>query len=147
MNDKVSDLVDQMKRCGYKVTNQRELILKEFTEKGGHLSAQEVYENVRKVIPHISLTTIYRNIEMLTAIGVLYPVELASASDGSALYEINRIHDHHHHLVCTKCGKIIEFNMCLFQEIGKKLSSITQFKIDEHRLKVFGRCPKCQHGR
>ena len=147
MSSEVYDLIEQIKRSGYKVTNQRELILKEFTEKGGHLSAQEVYENVKKVIPHISLTTIYRNIEMLTDIGVLCRVKLARASDGRALYEINRRHDHHHHLVCTKCGKIIEFNMCLFQEIGKRLASITQFKIDEHRLKVFGRCPKCQNGR
>ncbi|MDH7478772.1 MAG: transcriptional repressor [Syntrophomonadaceae bacterium] len=84
---------------GTRLTRQRQAVLNSFSEDHQHLSAEEVYQRVKGVQPRISLATVYRNLELLTRLGLLQQFSLA---DGTRRYELAS--HHHHHLVCIDCG-------------------------------------------
>jgi Fur family ferric uptake transcriptional regulator len=86
-----------------KHTKQREAILDVFLEVEGHVTSDDLYQRVRAVHPQIGYTTVYRTMKLLCDAGLAHEHNF----DGLTRYEI--AHEHHDHLVCVRCGKIIEF--------------------------------------
>ena len=90
-------------------TGPRELVLEFLSRSPGHLSAKEIYSEVQKIDQRIGLTTIYRTLDLLNRMGLINKLVLG---DGQARYEYKPEdqHDHHHHLICTGCGQIIDYS-------------------------------------
>jgi Fur family ferric uptake transcriptional regulator len=132
------------------MTVARELILDVVSRKGGHLSADEVFEAVRKQHPSVGLVTVYRTLDLLAEMNVLSRHEFG---DGRARYEMirgSKSDDHHHHLVCTSCNRVIDYRDFIDDEVQllKKteagLSKKFHFKITDHVIEFYGLCEKCK---
>jgi Fur family ferric uptake transcriptional regulator len=144
MNDSISDILGEMRRCGYKITDQRIAILQAFFTGDAHLSARQIYEYVQRLVPDMSLATVYRTIDILIEVGAVRRACIDPSGEEGVLYELSCSGEHHHHLVCVKCGKIMEFKGCNFQELARGLERLTAFEIHEHWLQAFGKCPDCK---
>ena len=135
---------------GYRMTAAREAILNVFENSREHLSAEDVYHRVHTNYPRIGLTTVYRNLELLEGIGVLSKFEFG---DGRARYELNSgpqgSGDHHHHLICKACGRIINYAEFIDEELDflkraeKGLSKKYNFIISDHIIQFMGTCQTC----
>lgn len=137
-------LKNQFKEKGYKLTPQRRAVLDVIIDKEGkHLSSEEIYEFVKKNCPEIGLATVYRTLQLLEELNYISRLNL---DDGKNRYEIvHSQEDHyHHHLICKKCGEVIEVEGDFLGYIEKEIEKKYDFKINNHVLKFFGLCNKCK---
>lgn len=125
---------------GLKSTRQRDLILDEFLNLGAHLSTEELYLKLRKKQPSIGYATVYRTLRLFAACGI---AEARHFGDGQTRYESSDHDDHHDHLICTECGRIVEFEDPQIEKLQDKVARIHGFVIEKHRLELYGRCEKC----
>lgn len=140
----VKDLRGKLSEGGYKMTPQRKEILRIFVEHTGHMSAEDVYKILREKDSDIGLATVYRALDLLSELGILVRMDFG---DGCARYELNtvdpKIH-HHHHLICLKCKKVIEFEEDLLEMLEAYIEKKSGFKILNHEVKFFGYCSECR---
>lgn len=124
-------------------SEHRELILGCIASMSGrHLSAEQVYEEVRKLHPGIGVATVYRNLKQLEDSGAVTRTSLAGET---ALYEASspaKLHMHHH-LVCVSCGNVEDLDADLLEELERHVEQKRGFKVQDHRLQVFGICSDC----
>jgi Fur family ferric uptake transcriptional regulator len=125
------------------MTRQRMVILEEVRKDlDRHLTADEVYEEVRKRLPRISLGTVYRNLEILAELGQIQKLEMAGSIkrfDGNP--------QKHYHIRCLRCGRLDNAPVAPLQQIEDKLYGATVFTILGHRLEFEGFCPQCSEKR
>jgi len=124
-----------------KQTRQRELILETFIKIGGHVSAEELYHKVIKRDPTIGLATVYRTLSLLCQCGIAQQREFG---EGRTRFEIVHEYQHHDHLICNKCGKIIEFENCNIERMQEKVAKDNNFTIYSHKLEIYGLCSECK---
>ena len=143
---KMKDLRGRLSERKYKVTPQRKEILQIFidSDEEKHLSAEEVHELLKQKEFDFGLATVYRNVELLNELGILNKVDFG---DGRTRYELSaanpQLHQHHH-LICLKCKKVIEFEDDLMDDLENLISQKSDFKIVNHEVKFFGYCSKCR---
>lgn len=133
----------------YRWTVPREVILDLLSRTSKHMSAKEIYIALHKIYPGIGLTTIYRTLDLLSRTGLLNKLTIG---DGQNRYEFksSEKNEHHHHLVCTKCGKIVNYSDFVDEELGlvKKTEEILakkyNFSISDHNIEFYGLCEKCK---
>lgn len=122
-----------------RMTNQREVILRELRKSKQHLTADELYERVKKDMPRISLATVYRNLEILSEAGMIQKLEISGRQkrfdwDTAA----------HDHIYCVQCHRIDNLDLehkSISKEVLKKVSS---YEITGYRLEFAGICPSCK---
>lgn len=119
---------------------QKQMIL-EALRKLDHPTAQEVLEEVRKQYPHISMGTVYRNLNILSDTGVLKKL---SSYDSPERFDI-QLHPHYH-MKCTRCGRIINIDEDYMEEVDRKIEQSTGFSIESHSIFFKGICPSCKDG-
>ncbi len=129
----------------HKLTTQRRTVLEVFlAHPGEHLSAEDVYGLLRDQSMDIGLATVYRSLELLAELGILQKMEFG---DGCSRYEVGTMspdEHQHHHLICLKCGKVMEFSDDLLDVLEKDVAEKSEFKIVDHQVKFFGYCRDCQ---
>ena len=123
-----------------KITHQRRVVLKAFLDSEKHVSVEELYNNISKSEPKIGLATVYRTLNLLTKSGLALEMDFG---DGQKRYELCYMHDHHDHMVCTECGKIIEFNHPLIEKFQDDVAAQNGFTITSHKLDLIGICSDC----
>ena len=133
-----------LRRAGKRVTPQRVLILETIREGGGHLDADEIYRLSRRKAPRLSLSTVYRTINVLKEAGVIEELHLGEEHHH---YELRDQKGHHHHLICQGCGKVIEFECPFSQELLRELGGEHDFEITGARLNLVGYCAACRRKR
>lgn len=130
--------LETVKDSGYKYTGKRQKLLEVLYQADKYLSAKEVQERLQETYPNISQDTIYRNLHTFVGLNILEETEL----EGEKLFRSScEIHGHHHHFICTNCGKTKELEMCpldLFE------TQIPGCEITSHRFELFGMCEDCQ---
>ncbi len=139
------------RKQGLRFTLPRRVILDTLCKTKGHLSAEDIYLRIHDSYPQIGLATVYRTLELLSKMGLICKFDFG---DGCSRYELARARDeeHHHHLVCIKCGKITDYSdfveeeTRLIREIEKALSRKYDFQINSHQLHFYGVCKDCQQG-
>ena len=139
----INELKENLKEKGYKLTPQRRAIVDIIIDKEGqHLTAEEIYDEVKKVCPDIGLATVYRTVLLLEEVNVIYKLDL---NDGCSRYElVHSDEEHrHHHLVCNKCKKVFEVQDDLLEELEERIEKTYKFKILDHSVKFFGICSEC----
>ncbi len=136
----ILNLKDHLAKHHLKLTRQREQILTEFL-KTEHVTAEQMYRQLSKRNPHIGLATIYRTLNLFCAAG------LAQARHfGTQTQYDNVVHKgHHDHLICTSCGKIVEFEDCDIERLQEEVARKNGFAIHTHRLELYGLCSACRH--
>ncbi len=124
---------------GLKHTRQRDVILEAFLETKGHVTSDELYQQVRQDQPQIGYTTVYRTMKLLADAGL---AQERHFEDGVTRYELE--HEHHDHLVCTGCGRIFEFECVEIEELQERIARDHKFKLMRHRHELYGLCERCQ---
>lgn len=119
-------------------SKQREEILKIVSEAEDHPTAMMVYDRVKKIMPHVSLGTVYRNLNVLATEGVISKILMKDGYD-----RFDKTTNNHNHLYCEKCGKIIDIDSCFTNEELRKIEDKTGFKITNCNFKINGICAKC----
>lgn len=122
-----------------KNTMQKTLILDAVKSFNTHPTADEIYEEVRKVYNNISKGTVYRNLNNLVEEGLVSRV----AIDGSA-DRFECAYKPHYHLKCQKCGVILDVNIPYMKELDSEAEKLTGFKMNNHNTTFFGLCSKCK---
>ena len=128
---------------GLRFTKQRALILEIIRQGHGHQDADEVYRQARKKEPRLSLSTVYRSLQMFKKLGL---IEELHFDEGHHHYEVKPSSEHHH-LVCLGCGRVIEFDYPLSRYVSKNVAQARDFDIVEAEVHMTGYCPRCQQGR
>ena len=141
----MDDLRARLSERQHKMTPQRQIVLQIFLDHPGeHLSAEDVHDILRAEKAEIGLATVYRTLELLSDLGILQKMEFG---DGCSRYEVNDTdptRHHHHHLICTKCGKVEEFDEDLLETLEADIERKTGFRTLDHQVKFFGICKECQ---
>lgn len=144
MKKVISDVGEKLRAKECKLTTRRELILKVLLKNNGkHLSAEEVYNLVKREAPDVGLATVYRTLELFQEFDLIETIDFG---DGRKRYEFDPEagkNHHHHHLICIKCGNIIEVNEDLLEELENRVSKKHNFTVTDHQLKIFGVCDQC----
>ncbi|MGI6705434.1 MAG: Fur family transcriptional regulator [Clostridia bacterium] len=147
MVDEMKRIRDELRSKGYKLTPQRSATLDIiFQNEGKHMSTEEIYNLVKKQCPEIGLATVYRTLQLLEEMDIIYRQNF---DDGRNRYELNcRNEDHHHHhLICLECGSVTEVKGDLLEKLENNIEKGLSFKIMDHRLKFFGYCKSCWENR
>lgn len=137
-------LKEDLKKKGYKLTPQRRSIVDTIiANEGKHLTAEEIYDEVKKSCPEIGLATVYRTILLLEELGVVSRLDL---NDGCSRYEMVHSDEthRHHHLICNICHKVSEVQDDLLDELEAGIQEQYKFKILDHSVKFYGICEECQ---
>ena len=140
MANQLTTLQNVLRQNGYRLTAARQAILEVLIASGGHVSADRLAEMVRVQSPQVGRMTVYRTLELLSELGVIRPVYQGT---GAAHY-ILMDDGHHHHLVCSGCACVIEFEECMLAEIEEMISGRFNFQIQSHLLEFYGVCANCQ---
>ena len=142
----MQELKEDLKKKGYKLTPQRRAIVDTIIKnEGKHMTAEEIYDEVKKDCPEIGLATVYRTVLLLEEVKLLSRLDL---SDGCSRYEIiHKDEEHrHHHLICDQCNKVIEVEEDLLEELEHRIETKYKFKIQDHSVKFYGICDECNKG-
>lgn len=127
-------LIAILKSAGYKLTNQRKDVLCTILGAQKPISLKEIQNNCS----NIDFASIYRIVNLFLELNIVRKVNFG---ERYLRYEIETEHMHHHHVVCSKCGKIQKIDYCLVAELEK----LTNFKILDHHMEFIGLCPKCKN--
>lgn len=133
-------IICKLKDNGYKITPQRIAIVKILAKSVDHPSAEAIYEQLKENFPTMSLATVYRN---LCVIKSLDEVLELGFPDGSNRYDGKKPYPHPH-IICIKCGKIVDPDLDSLDDMKNEVARETRFKILNHRLDFFGICSDCQ---
>ena len=123
---------------GYRQSRQRQRILQLLRSTDRHPTADWLYEQLKKEFPHLSLGTIYRNLTVLVKQGLVEKIH-----HGSTFDRFEAKADRHYHLICERCGAILDFEMPIYDELNEKAKRLTRFQVQYHRIEFYGICTKC----
>lgn len=129
-----------LRKHGYKFTPQRRVVIQAIASSQDHLTPAAIYEKVHQEHPSIGLATIYRTLDILTKLGLICELH----AGGSCHSYTTSASEHHHHLICSNCGKVIDFSGYDLSLLEQRLSLETGFEINDHLLEFTGLCQACQ---
>ncbi len=130
-----------LKKDGLKITNQRINILKCIKLFKNHFNAEDVYEYLKKNLKEVSRASIYRMLPLLKKDGIIK--EVGRDENDKIIYECVENVPHHDHIVCIKCGKIIEFKNEKIEKLQNDICMQYKFKLLEHNMELKGICKEC----
>jgi Fe2+ or Zn2+ uptake regulation protein len=120
------------------MTKQRRVILDVLRDTDSHPTADWLYEQVRRIVPRISLGTVYRNLRVLKEKG-----DIQELNYGSTYSRFDGKTENHYHFVCLECARIGDVLLPLSEDIDKKVTDSLGWQVDFHRLEFYGSCPDC----
>jgi len=126
---------------GLKSTKQRDMILDCFLSCDQHLSTEELYLKLKESMPGIGFATVYRTLKLFAESGIAREIQFG---DGQTRYEHLHAGEHHDHLVCTRCGAIMEFENETIEKLQAEVARNHGFTITNHKLELYGICAKCK---
>ena len=130
-----------MAQHGLKSTRQRSLIIDTFFSVGGHLSVEELWSKVREQDTRVSVATVYRTMKLLNDCGLAHA---RNFGDGQTRYEAAAGREHHDHLICTRCGRIVEFENDRIEAMQQAVARKHGFTVTSHKMELYGLCRDCQ---
>ena len=141
MEDKLEELRSYIGKKGSKYSRQRETIAEVFFASDGHVSVDELLRKVRDVDDRVSQATVYRTMRLLTDCGL---ADARHFLEGHTLYEAAGGETaHHDHLICTECGKIVEFVDQRIEDLQAEAAKKYGFTVTNHKMELYGLCETC----
>ena len=134
-------LNDYMAKHGLRSTEQRRLVTEMFFATSEHLSIEDLLDRVRVEEPKIGYATVYRTLKLLKECGLAFERHFG---DGVSRYEVAWANEHHDHLICTECEKIVEFEDGDIEELQHDVAARLGFTLVRHKLELYGVCADCR---
>ena len=141
MTDQVTLLSEAVGRSGYRMTAARRAIIEELVSCGGHITADDLAVEVREAAPNVGRMTVYRTLDLLCELGLIRPIFQGT---GAAHY-ILLSEGSHHHFICNRCHRVIEFDSCQGGELAQVLGQELNFQVQSHLFEIHGLCQECQN--
>lgn len=129
-----------LKQNNLRTTKQRDLILNIFLQKK-HITIEQLYESVKKKDNTIGIATVYRTLKLFCEANICNEIKLR---DGTSRYEPVIFSEHHDHLICINCGKVIEVFDKEIENIQMKICKEYDFELIDHKLTLYGLCKECR---
>ncbi|MDJ0666823.1 MAG: transcriptional repressor [Desulfobacterales bacterium] len=130
------------KERNLRMTRQRQSILEELRKTDAHPSADEIFGRVRQQMPRISLGTVYRNLEILSAQGEIQTIEMAGS-----LKRFDAIATNHYHIRCVNCDRLVDAPLEVSNALENAVQAHTDFQILDHKVEFEGLCPECRRAK
>ncbi|MBA1334560.1 MAG: hypothetical protein HPY66_2409 [Firmicutes bacterium] len=132
---------EKLKDNNYKLTPQRKAIIEALFDCKGHfVTAEEIFIKTMGKYPQTNFSTVYRNLEILEEIDIIHKT---SIKDGAAVYELICDDSHHHHIICSKCGKTEIIKFCPLEQMKISIED-KDFTLTGHKFELYGHCNKCK---
>jgi Fur family ferric uptake transcriptional regulator len=143
-NASLDDLKQVLKDKGMKYTEQRAIILQLLLSLDDHLNAEDLHDVIKKTYPeqNIGIATIYRTLNFLEEVNLISSISFGK--DGKK-YESIHQDEHHDHIICTECGKIVEFFDDSIEKRQEEIAIKNGFTITDHTMQLYGVCNICQN--
>jgi Fur family ferric uptake transcriptional regulator len=137
-------LLDALHRGSYRLTRPRERVAALIGSRRGHFTASDLMDAARKQGSRVGRATIFRALDTFVELGVVERIDLPSGEHAYVVCEPEL--SHHHHVVCTSCGRSTEVPGCNIADIAAEASTRTGYRVDTHRIELYGLCPTCAAG-
>ena len=134
------EMLDALDRAGVRLTGPRRKLAALIERREGHFTAADLLKDAGRRRMGIGRATVFRLLELLSEQGLVERIDLP---DGTHAY-IPCEPRHHHHLVCLNCGATTDVDDCGIEAVTREAARRSGFKIEQHRLELFGRCPDCR---
>lgn len=134
----LKDALDTLKQSGVRITPQRNAILEYLATSESHPTADDIYKSLASNFPNMSVATVYNNLRVFLSVGLIKELTYGDASS-----RFDFITHDHYHIICDSCGDIVDFQYPGLEEVEQLAAHITGFKVNSHRLEVYGTCPTC----
>lgn len=135
-----TEVLSTLRERGYRLTPQRAMIFTVLAEQEGPVEAEEIYEAVRRQYPYIDLATIYRTLKLLKDLHLVTEISTGRVTR----YEL--VKERHHHLVCRRCGRVIDLPLEYLQPLSQALERDLGFAPDLEHFSLTGQCQRCRQG-
>ena len=134
----LKEALDTLKETGVRITPQRHAILEYLINSMSHPTADDIYKALEGKFPNMSVATVYNNLRVFREVGLVKELTYGDASSRFDFVTTN-----HYHVICDSCGKIVDFYYPGLDEVEQLASHVTGFKVENHRMEVYGSCPEC----
>jgi len=134
-----TSLVTVLDRAGYRLTEPRRRLAELITSRDGHFTAGDLVADARARRLGVGRATVFRTLDVLVELGAVERLDLPS---GDHAYVVCQ-RAHHHHVVCSRCGRTNEIDDAGLRVVVGEIARRTGYRVDEHRLELFGLCPAC----
>ncbi len=136
----VQEALDRLKEHGYKYTGKREEMIRVFAQEKRYLTAKELLDKLQVQFPGLSFDTIYRNLALFEELEIIESTHLKD----ERIYRLAcSPKEHHHHLICTGCGRSKRIDVCPMEIVKPQVG---QFTITGHKFEIYGTCADCKGG-
>lgn len=125
---------------GLKSSAKRTIIIDYFLKHNRHFSVEELYNRLKKISPKIGYSTVYRTLKLLVDCGI---ASIRRFEKNKTSFEPVHKKEHHDHIICLSCGRIIEFVNQEIEKLQKKIARRFYFRMKDHKLEIYGQCQKC----
>jgi Fur family ferric uptake transcriptional regulator len=132
-------IVGALDRAGYRLTAPRRSLAALIADQDGHFTAAELVATARSRRLGVGRATVFRTLEVLEELGAVERLDLPSGEHAYVGCEPA----HHHHIVCSRCGRTSEIDDAGLRSVVREVGRQTGFRVDDHRLELFGLCPAC----
>lgn len=133
----------RLRAAGYKLTNARLTVLHIIEDAGGHLTSAEILEQVNGIDSSIGRASVFRTLDLLTRLALIRPTYIASSITPTYVLLPG---GHHHHIICTNCSQVIEFDDCGLEKMTADLETRLNVQLTGHLLEFYGLCENCSEG-
>ncbi|MBA4495402.1 peroxide-responsive transcriptional repressor PerR [Paenactinomyces guangxiensis] len=137
--NRLAEAVETLKGIGVRMTPQRHAILNYLLSSMSHPTADEIYKALEGSFPNMSVATVYNNLRVFKEAGL---VRELTYGDASSRFDANM--GEHYHVICSRCGKITDFDYPSLLNVENEASRSTGYKVESHRMEFYGICPSCQ---
>ena len=136
----VRRMLSTLSQRGHRLTRPRQAVLRVIEASPDGFNARQIHAALQRRGVRIGLTSVYRTLNLLVRLGLIQEVH---REDGEHRYLACDV-THHHHAVCTGCGRILDFEACGLEALTRRVARSTRMAIMGHRLEMFGRCQDCR---
>lgn len=134
----LKEALETLKEMGVRITPQRHAILEVLINSISHPTADDIYKSLEGKFPNMSVATVYNNLRVFREAGL---VKELTFGDSSSRFDFATTN--HYHIICEKCGKIVDFQYPGLDEVEQLAAHVTGFKVGHHRMEIYGVCPDC----
>jgi len=139
VKEELKEALEMLKNTGVRITPQRHAILEYLVESMTHPTADEIYKALEGKFPNMSVATVYNNLRVFKEVGLVKELTYGDASS-----RFDYVTSQHYHVICEKCGKIVDFQYPQLHEIERLAQHMTDFDVTHHRMEIYGVCKECQ---
>ncbi len=138
MNEKAFKAIIRRERI--RMSLPRLLVYRELSQAATPLGPCEIFESLRKRKRRVGLTSVYRSLDLFESLGIVFRIERGS----NLKYKLCELENHHHHIVCQRCGEVAEFDFCEISDWSRKVKESTGYEVTGHEFNFYGLCRACR---